>query len=173
MSEFHASERCFRRYEPVIRQALQSFPVAVKFKPQLAITTEVARCRDAITSYRRNTWPVPDEALFASLKDPRFRLNVWNVDSEHVLVGDKSSFETTFDVRSADGFSAAADVEYRHVVLEIESLTHLEYIIELIDSGVFPFSVSLSEHLLPDAQRLIGDRLNVGCHVENSRLIIF
>jgi hypothetical protein len=54
----HLSEPIFRRYEPLIAEGIKNYPTPTQFRPgpDVAITTFVARFRDAITSFRRFKW---------------------------------------------------------------------------------------------------------------------
>lgn len=54
---WYASEECFRRYETVITAAIKEWPQIVKFKTGRAVSTDAARCRDAISSLRLEKWP--------------------------------------------------------------------------------------------------------------------
>jgi hypothetical protein len=168
---FAGSERCFRRYETVIKQALQNYPNSVSFTPTLSVTTEVARCRDSISSYRKHGWVVDNSEVFSLLADPRTRLNVWT-DGTLVFIGDKE-YNSDIDPRSPNGFATSVDTDHRHVLLEPETKEHLAYLIVLIDDGVFPFSISIDLKWHETATILIGDRLNVACHPESDRLLIY
>lgn len=48
----------FRRYEPLIAEAVRNWPDATKFVPgpEIGLTTFTARLRDAVTSLRRFGW---------------------------------------------------------------------------------------------------------------------
>lgn len=55
---FRLCESTFRRYEPLIAQAIRSSPEPVDFNPApLRPTTAAARLRDSIISFRRFNWP--------------------------------------------------------------------------------------------------------------------
>lgn len=176
---YHQSENCFRRYEPIIREAIKAYPKAVSFKTDRSANTDAARCRDAIKSYRLYSWEVHDPHTFASLKDPRYTLNVWQADGK-VIVGNKatstlskSNTSITIDGDFDGGISTSEDIDNRHVIVDPKVSTYLDYIIQLIDEGVFLFSISLDVSWHDQAVEFIGERLNVSCHIENDRLIIY
>jgi len=54
------TEKAFREYETIIRAACQHYPVAVKLSipEDKSILTHAARIRDALKSYRENSWPL-------------------------------------------------------------------------------------------------------------------
>lgn len=54
---FYESEKCFRRYENYIHQALLAYPEEIRFEPEVrSAATDSARCRDAITAWRQKQW---------------------------------------------------------------------------------------------------------------------
>lgn len=56
-SVYRFSERCFRRYEPYIKRALELFPDSLVIELEVtAQSTFVLRCRDSIRSLLHNEW---------------------------------------------------------------------------------------------------------------------
>lgn len=54
---YRFSERAFRKYEPVIRMAVEQYPTVIEVKLEhSAQTTFVGRCTDAVRSVLRNRW---------------------------------------------------------------------------------------------------------------------
>lgn len=62
--DYRLGEPQFRRYEPLINQALAAWPAVSSFPcpKEYALSTFLARFRDVLLSYRENRWP---SALFS------------------------------------------------------------------------------------------------------------
>lgn len=57
--DYRLGEPQFRRFEPVLAQAIKAWPAVSSFPPPegMALSTFVARFRDVLIAYRQNRWP--------------------------------------------------------------------------------------------------------------------
>jgi hypothetical protein len=183
MSEpYYKSEKCFRRYEKFIEQALLVFPNPVLFSTGLAATTDVARCNDAIKSYCRNKWPVNEESLFATIETRKLRA-IYSVEHDSPLIqtapdsrsSPKSANQTTLSTVPAHMASniPACEDAFGAVAVFPQSDLHLEQLVNLIDSSVLTFPCMIPDQWQAQLDTLISDRLNIAYRHNAPHLILF
>jgi hypothetical protein len=74
--QFYETEKCFRRYENYIHQALIAYPEEIRFEPEVrTAATDAARCRDAITAWRHKKWASNLDAV--AYKEQLRNLTAW------------------------------------------------------------------------------------------------
>lgn len=88
MGSFYSTEQCFRRYEEFLIQAVHSFPTEIRVTDTTrAASTNQARCRDAISSWKAERWSSSvDYNTYARVID---QLRCWQYYGQ-VFVGAKS-----------------------------------------------------------------------------------
>ncbi len=179
---FYESEKCFRRYENYIIQALIAYPEEVRFEPQgkRAANTDATRCRDAITSWRKNKWPSDLDPL--AYKTKLADLTAWTnmgficVGSRRVLrilrtsqSEDKQKAKLGLFIKSmtAPKKSSTVDEDYLAQVMQetVEDFSKqpIEKAVMMIDEGLHagPYFCENTDENLERVKLAIGDRLNV------------
>lgn len=163
---FHQSETCFRRYEHVIAQALERYPEPVRFKSKArSVTTDSARCSDAIAAYKRNRWPV--SSSFFDLIEER-DLRVW-VEKDLCVIGPnlKKAEEAVVIVAGVgDGLHGAMQCFPK-------SNENVKTLIHLINDGVIttPIEIDKIWHSVAETETL--GLLNIAIRVEQHTIILF
>lgn len=163
--KYYDSEKCFRRYEAVIIQAVIAYPEEVRFKPTVrTINTDAARCRDAITSWRLNRWQaaICPVAYKVTLRE----LTAWS-RLGFVCIGPKTSVRRTVSVsvvRPDDEpiDDIPDDIELPVIHEDIQRRTIAEAVV-MIDDGLHPgpyYCTSSAENIAL-VREAIGDRMNV------------
>ena len=111
---YYATENAFRLYEPIIIQAIASVPNAISFTSAAGArraTTDAARCRDALSSWRVRRWSsaiAPHAAIVATLRTWTYK--------ERVFIGQKHAFMTFV--------TAQQFAESHNRAFDISSITH-------------------------------------------------
>ena len=167
---FYRSEECFRRYEKVLAQALESYPNTVRFTSRRRqATTDAARCADAITSYTRTRWQTA-YPIFATFDDKP--LTAWTEgvgESAVVVVGPKSRdtievIETTGPGTGKFGSIRAFPQDHNHVLA----------ILKLLNESVFVnLPIELPLEWLSLVERESPNLLNIAYRVETDHLLLF
>jgi hypothetical protein len=178
MEPFYKSERCFRRYEPAIKYAVDKFPAEISFRPQggRTVATEKARCSDAITSWLKNRWetntPLDPEKVG--------ELVVYEFGDGFVRIASKHTRGLAMDK-----LRPISDLTITHVtpeqiqphlnVSELSDITNVAELIEALDSGKSsnPVSIPFSDENLKKVINAISGRLNVAYYIKDDKINIF
>lgn len=163
---FFQSERCFRRYEEVIAQAIHSFPKTVRFTSPRRPTTDVARLRDALRTYKKKRWP----ASFKYEDYIRIEafLKVW-IDRNEICIGRDEP--VAGEDRHNDATIASSEI-----FIELSHPDEAEAVIELVERGVFsdPLTVlSPTDEIAKALHDATIGKINVALNVDTNRITIF
>lgn len=163
---YHKSERCFRRYEPIIAKALDTYPEPVRFKSKTrSNVTDAARCQDAITHFRKNQWTTAYPVL-ATLEDRP--LSVWT-EKDYTVVGPSLTANEIQIVTPGMG-------EGMHGALRCkpQSKEHVVMLISLINDGVLNNQpIELPKEWQPVCEEATIGLLNIAVRVEELSIILF
>lgn len=162
---FYQSERCFRRYEHIIQKALEDYPNTVRFKsPGRSPETDAARCRDAITSYKRHRWPV-SSTVFNNI-DEQY-LKVW-VDRAIVCVGGTVDPDKVQVITSED-----SNGQIKAIPAFPSTHEHVLALIDLINENVLATPILVSHTWNQTIQEHTKGMLNISVRVESDGVILF
>jgi hypothetical protein len=166
MASFHSSEKCFRRYERVIADVVRRFPQEVRFRSERAPTTDAARLKDAIASYRKQNWATEciDRKLF--LENVYGHITV-EARQEFVLVGPRVPKEV--EVVEVSGVTAMAGSISRPTKAQIDLA------IAVIEQGIVQIPIQLENveaELMKYAESEVGHCFNVATKIKGSTLIL-
>jgi hypothetical protein len=182
---FYKSERCFRRYEFFIHQALKTFPSVFRFEAQdgRSPATDAARCRDAITGWITNRWPTHFDADPVKISS----LSVWQEPNGSIAIGPKGVNPMVRLSNHAVGMSKDKPKPFPRDVAESDPrwaqdppqpkrvFDSIEHAISCIDSGehtepvIFPYNPDN----LSETQKHIEGKLNVAFYVKDNLIHIF
>jgi hypothetical protein len=185
-TKYYESEQCFRRYENVIVQAVLSYPQEVRFKPEVrSIATDEARCRDAISSWRRKKWiSSVDQAAYQNAVND---IVVWS-SLGYICVGPSvvlkihrqkmRGLDTKVKVDSlvvypfANEESEPEEKDPYLTELQFNSLS-LEQAVDMLDKNKHrgPYLIQNTPENLLRTQNAIGDRMNVAFVINKEGLI--
>lgn len=131
------TEKAFRRYEDVIHQAVDSYPICVAFEPTGSISTFTARLRDAILSLYRYEWSTKiDTVKFRNIYNDlvvSHQLNKVVIGSSKLIKATGVSGPTYF------GYTAAPLDAIR-----LKSTEHARFICELASKQMLAVAVRVT-----------------------------
>lgn len=166
MGEYYQTEECFRRYELVIATALRKYPEPVRFKSsKRKITTDSARCSNAITSYRTNRWLTSDP-IFAEFEN--CPLACW-IDRDVCVIGPpKSNDNVVMVVQSGVG-----DGEHGALQLTPTRREHVSHLITLLNDGVLTNPVKIPKVWAAEVEQLSEGLINIAFTIQDESILIF
>lgn len=174
MSAFYKSEKCFRRYEYAIQRAVEVFPKEISFMPEggRAVTTETARCRDAITSWLKERWPT--EARLDPTKVAELMVYTTGDGTVKIAGREIVKAQRVSRVERISNVQVTEDVE-AEAHMQTSLIDHVEELVAEIDEGrregqiVFPHSSENLSRIIA----AVGARLNVAYYVKEDKIIVF
>lgn len=162
---FHQTERCFRRYEKIIATALEKYPEPIRFKSQArTLSTDAARCNDAITSFKRNRWPTAN-SIFALIEERPLR--VW-IDRDVCVIG--GAVDRAAEVTIVEGIG-----DGMHGALQAKPTTseHVTQLIHLLDQGVITNPIEIPKSWQSVVEAETPGLINIAYRIESSSIILF
>lgn len=176
MEQFYQSEKCFRRYEYYICQAVQKFPDVFSFTPpgERSPRTDAARCRDAITWWCKKRWQTLHEI------DPvkASQLSAWYDEINNIIcIGPRRAkgYHLRDQLRKlAEGIEAVELTAKVEKEKEAKRLT-VEQVVDAIERGELTeqHSFPLTDDNLQRAIKAIEGKLNVAYYCKDDKLVIF
>lgn len=162
---FYQSEKCFRRYEKVIAQALEKYPESVRFKsPTRTQVTDAARCTNAIAAYKRNRWTTAHSILDTIEDRP---LSVW-LEKDYCVIGPAIGKDAEIHVVSGPGGGMHGSVRCNPTKGE-----HVKQLVHLINDSVITQPIEIPRTWQDVAEAEAVGLLNIAIRIEATAIIIF
>lgn len=160
---YYKTEQCFRRYEAVLTEALRQWPKKIKFKTDRALSTDAARCRDAVSAFRANNWiPKQHADLFQKVKEGSIRLKI-DIEDNYVTIGPK-----TFDSDETDFVYDSKSDDRGAINFFVNTEDDLRAVIHLIEFNVIDFPVSIEPRWKDAFDELAQNCMNVVCSLDET-----